>query len=119
LTSYVFAAEKDEVTVATPLVVALVPSVAEPTENVITSPFGMGGVEVTVAVKVTGWPISDGFADELTWTVVFADVMFRSTLAAPLQSIFEEHEFAATMSGVPLPFKSPTATDAASHPPDL
>lgn len=46
-----------------------VPSVVEPFLNV-TVPVGMPPLEVTVAVKVTGWLKTEGLAEELTVVVV-------------------------------------------------
>jgi hypothetical protein len=50
----------------------LVPSVVAPSKNV-TVPVGVpvaGGLTVTVAVKVTDWPNTDGFVDEASVVVV-------------------------------------------------
>ena len=51
-----------------------VPSVVEPFANV-TEPVGVplpGAFAATVAVKVTDWPKTDGFADETTDVVVLS-----------------------------------------------
>src|SRR2546426_3072556 len=46
-----------------------VPRLAAPSRNV-TVPVGMPAGELTVAVKVTGWPKTLGFAEEIDATVV-------------------------------------------------
>jgi len=46
-----------------------VPRLAAPSRNV-TVPVGMPAGELTVAVKVTGWPKTLGFAEEIAVTVV-------------------------------------------------
>ena len=48
---------------------APVPRLVAPSRNV-TVPVGMPAGELTVAVKVTGWPKVDGFAEEIAVTVV-------------------------------------------------
>ena len=59
--------------VVTPLVVltGLVPSVAEPSMNV-TVPVADEGL--TVAVNVTGWPYTEGFAEDETVATVAGSV---------------------------------------------
>ena len=57
--------------VAVPLVSVPVPSAIVPLLNVTDSPSGtLPPVEVTVAVKVTGYPTGDGFTLEVTMVVV-------------------------------------------------
>ncbi len=48
-----------------------VPRLLAPSRNV-TVPVGMPAGELTVAVKVTGWPKTLGFAEEIAVTVVAA-----------------------------------------------
>jgi len=58
---------------AVPLDNVPVPRVTVPSRNV-TVPVGVATVVLptTVAVKVTGWPKTDGLADEVTLVVVLA-----------------------------------------------
>ena len=58
---------------ALPLASVPVPSVVVPSRNV-TVPVGEPDEELTVAVRVTACPISDGFADDVT-AVLLADLL--------------------------------------------
>ena len=64
---------RDEIAkVATPPLSVPVPRVAPPSLNV-TLPVGVplpGAAAVTVAVKVTDWPKTEGFADDVTAVVL-------------------------------------------------
>jgi hypothetical protein len=78
--------------VALPEVKVAVPSVAAPSRNV-TVPVGVpapGETALTVAVKVTDWPNTDGFTDELTAVELLAlltvCVMAAEVLPAKLLS---------------------------------
>lgn len=64
----------EAVVLVLPLVRVPVPSVVAPSLKV-TVPVGMpepGATAATVAVKVTGWPKTDGFAEDITDIVVDA-----------------------------------------------
>jgi hypothetical protein len=67
--------ESDEVVkVALPAARVAVPRVAAPSRKV-TVPVGVpapGETALTVAVKVTAWPVADGFTDEVTVVELFA-----------------------------------------------
>ena len=88
------------VKVATPPLSVPVPSVVEPSLNV-TVPVGVptpGDVAVTVAVKVTDWPNTDGLTDEpsavvvaslLTTWLVAVDVLARSFVSPPYTAVIE------------------------------
>jgi hypothetical protein len=68
-------ARVEVVNVAVPELTEPVPSVVAPSKNV-TVPVSTVAVDgefaVTVPVKVTGWPTTDGLVDELTVVVVLA-----------------------------------------------
>jgi hypothetical protein len=65
------AGKLDTPKLAVPALVVAVPRTVPLNVRVIVSPFGMVlEVEVTVAVKVTVWPTSEGFGEELSVEVV-------------------------------------------------
>ena len=76
----------DVVSVATPLEIGALPKTTVPAENFTCSPFGgLLMIEVTVAVKVTGWPMFDGFGDEVS--DVFVVGVRRYPVLAPEETI--------------------------------
>jgi hypothetical protein len=73
------------VSVATPPLAVAVPSVVLPSKNV-TDPVGVavaGATGDTVAVKVTGWPNTDGLAELRNAVVVAALVITVVSAASP------------------------------------
>lgn len=85
-------ASKDVVKMATPALSGSDPRVFVP-DLKITEPVGVPDVEdVTVAMKLTGWPLEDGFSDEINEVLVSAfvttwdtaDDVLVASLASPL-----------------------------------
>ena len=77
------------VKLALPLESVLFPRVVEPSLKV-TVPVGVplpGAAAETVAVKVTDWPKTDGFADDVTVVVVasFVTVWVRTDVKLPVK----------------------------------
>src|SRR5579859_5718932 len=81
------AASCDVENVATPAVSGAVPSTVDPSEKP-TLPLGVPPEgEVTIAVKATLAPISDGFKDELTVVVVILRAILRTNPVPPLAAL--------------------------------
>jgi len=76
------------VSIATPALSAAVPKVFVPNLNV-TDPVGVPVVEdVTVAVKVTDWPVIDGFGDAVSVMLVAAFVTTWDIAVDVLAALF-------------------------------
>jgi hypothetical protein len=58
--------------------------IAEPASRKTTEPVGAPDAAVTVAVRVTGWPTTDGFADEVSEVLV---VTVRRTVTLALGAL--------------------------------
>jgi hypothetical protein len=56
---------------------------AVPPSRKVTVPVGVPPVDVTVAVNVTDWPITDGFGEEVTVVVVSALFTVTWTVTSP------------------------------------
>src|SRR6516164_7164382 len=102
-------ARAEVVNVAAQLLSVPVPSVIVPSLKV-TVPVGVPLETVTVAVKVTAWPLSDGFREGATEVklgslVVFSNI--ETLLLFPL---------ATAKSTLPSALKSAAATDCAPEP---
>src|SRR5208337_633775 len=83
-------------------------------------PPGTGGVEVTVAVKVTDWFKKDGLSEDVIAVVVLAVKLFSNTLTLPtLQLSRAVQLFATSRSGLPSAFTSTIATELGCQPPGL
>jgi hypothetical protein len=114
-------ASVEVVNVATPPVRAGLPIFVVPSKKVtvpvgvpLPNPVG----KVTVAVKVTDCPGLDGFGEDASAVAVGVNVIFNSTPSSPdVAPQLLLAQLAATMSGLPSPFTSPTATPKGSLPP--
>src|SRR5580692_4109624 len=83
------------------------------------SPFGTAGFEATAAVRVTIWLAWAGLGDEINAIAVEYEVLLSSTATEPSALCLVIWAFAATMSGLPSPFTSPTTTANPTKPPEL
>jgi hypothetical protein len=104
----------DVVYFADPEVSFTVARTVVPFRNLIL-PVGVPANDETDAVRVTGFPDTEGLVDESSAVVA---VVLRSTPTVPLLQLLPvAHMLATSMSGLPSPLTSATANEAVVFPP--
>ena len=99
---------------AIPLVSGTEPKLVVPSRKVIVPVGTLELCDVTVAVKVTDCPNVEGFREETNVVVVLTVLVFMSTPTEPStgeQVGLSPQPFATITSGLPSPFRSPTAME--------